>query len=512
MPQKTVLNLPINRVEGDLNVRIELDDGHVADAWCSGTMFRGFEQILKGRGALDGLVITPRVCGICSTAHLTAASRALDAIAGVEIPDNALRLRNVALMVEIFQSDMRHGFLTFMADFANAAYREHSLFEESVRRYEPFKGQSVTETVRQTKKVLEIVAILGGQWPHSSYMVPGGVVSVPQQNDILQCLYLLRQYRQWYETRVLGCEIACWNEIRSASDLDVWLTSREEHRQGEVGFFVRFAEEAGLKTIGRGCGNFISFGAFNLPEETRVKPGSEGERRLIPAGFSHGTTVEAFDAEKIAEHVSHSWFRDNGNAQHPYDAETRPYASGFEGRKYSWAKAPRYGGLPAETGPLAEAVLAGRPLFVDLVGKSGPNVLVRELARLTRPAVLLEAAEAWLREMAEVDGSYYNSPGEIVEGVGAGMTQVTRGALGHWVKIEDRKIVNYQIITPTAWHASPRDDNGVRGVIEEALVSTPVEDDQNPIAVGHVIRSFDPCLVCTVHSLAKAGRPARIQM
>ncbi len=353
MPQKIVLQMPVNRVEGDLDLKLEIVDGRVADAWCSGTMFRGFEQILEGRGALDGLVITPRVCGICGTAHLTAASRALDGIADAEVPDNGVRLRNVALMVEHIQSDVRHGFLMFMVDSANPAYRKHALYEEAQRRYEPFRGQTVIETVRETKNVLEIVAILGGQWPHSSYMVPGGVVSVPGQSDLLQCLHLLKRYRQWYETRVLGCDITRWNSIKDASDLDVWLTEKREHQESEVGFFLRFAEDAGLKAVGAGHGNFVSFGSFDLPRQTQVKPGRKDDNRLVPAGFARGTTVEAFDAEKIEEHVSHSWFRDVAEARHPFDGETRPYASGWEGRKYSWAKAPRYGGLPAETGPLA---------------------------------------------------------------------------------------------------------------------------------------------------------------
>ena len=66
MPKKKTLNLPVHRVEGDLEVRVELENGIVSDAWCTGTMYRGFENIMVGRGALDGLVITPRVCGLCS--------------------------------------------------------------------------------------------------------------------------------------------------------------------------------------------------------------------------------------------------------------------------------------------------------------------------------------------------------------------------------------------------------------------------------------------------------------
>ncbi|MDA3834845.1 MAG: nickel-dependent hydrogenase large subunit, partial [Spirochaetales bacterium] len=94
------INIPINRAEGDLEVRVDVTDGVITDAWSSGTLFRGFEEMMKGRGALDGLVITPRICGICSLTHLMAAVEALDAITGIKPPDNAFRLRNLALMAE----------------------------------------------------------------------------------------------------------------------------------------------------------------------------------------------------------------------------------------------------------------------------------------------------------------------------------------------------------------------------------------------------------------------------
>ena len=220
---KKTLNIPLNRVEGDLEIRIELADGRVVDAWSSGTMYRGIENILVGRGPLDGLVITPRICGICTTAHLTAASKALDAIAGIQPPPDAVRVRNLALTTESLQSDVRQTFLTFAADFANPAYRERPLFEEACRRYTPLKGETAIEVIRQTKRVLEIVAILGGQWPHSSYMVPGGIATVPSLADLLQCRHLLAAYRSWYETRILGCPIERWREVRSQAGLDGWL-------------------------------------------------------------------------------------------------------------------------------------------------------------------------------------------------------------------------------------------------------------------------------------------------
>ncbi len=121
MSQKKIIVLPLNRVEGDLEVKIEIENGIITQASCAGIMYRGFENILVGRAALDGLVITPRICGICTTAHLYAAAKALDMLYNVQPPDNAIKIRNSTLMVEHIQSDMRHAFLLFMADFTNPA-------------------------------------------------------------------------------------------------------------------------------------------------------------------------------------------------------------------------------------------------------------------------------------------------------------------------------------------------------------------------------------------------------
>jgi Ni,Fe-hydrogenase I large subunit len=223
MPKRITLDLPLNRVEGDLEVRIELEDDIVANAWSSGTMYRGFENMLVGRGALDGLVITPRICGICSTAHLTAAALALEAAVGVTPPPDAVRIRDLSLMAEEAQSDLRHAFLMFAADFTNPIYSNSPLFAEAVRRYEPLKGETALEVIRQTKRIVEIVAILGGQWPHSSYMVPGGTTSIPSAADLLQCRHLLSHHRQWYERRILGCPLERWLAVASFSDLQLWL-------------------------------------------------------------------------------------------------------------------------------------------------------------------------------------------------------------------------------------------------------------------------------------------------
>lgn len=130
--------------------------------------------------------------------------------------------------------------------------------------------------------------------------------------------------------------------------------------------------------------------------------------------------------------------------------------------------------------------------------------MVRQLARLVRPAFLLEPMAQWLSETAaHREEGFYRSVQTIPDGAGAGLLQAARGALGHWVTVQDEKIVSYQVITPTAWNGSPRDEKGRRGAWEEALIGTPLADIGNPVQAGHVIRSFDPCLVCAVHCLTR---------
>jgi hydrogenase large subunit len=129
MKRKKINIFPVNRVEGDLEVRIEIENNRVCDAWSAGIMYRGFENLLIGRAILDGLVLTPRICGICSTSHLKAAARALDMFFRVKIPDNAVRIRNITLIAEKIQNDIRHAFMLFMVDFTNPAYQKHSLFD-----------------------------------------------------------------------------------------------------------------------------------------------------------------------------------------------------------------------------------------------------------------------------------------------------------------------------------------------------------------------------------------------
>lgn len=505
------IKLPLNRAEGDLEIFIEVVDGVVINAWSKGTMFRGFERMMEGRAALDGLVITPRICGICSLTHLSAAAGALDAITGIKPPDNAQRLRNVALMTETVQSDIRHAVLMFLVDFAHRqSYQDHPLGEEAFRRYAPLNGSAAIETIIETKKLLGIVALIGGQWPHTSFMVPGGVSNGLSLTDALKCRSILAHFKNWYERSILGCSSERWAQITTLDELDAWLDEKPEHRNSEVGFFIRFARLAKLDTLGQGHANFISYGSYPLPQETAVQ-GTQG--RLFAPGFAKGTHVEPLDLSRIQEDVSHSWFQQDAPSAHPHQGETNPFVADKNDPRYSWIKAPRYDSLPAETGALAEKIASKDILFTDLVSKLGANVLVRQLARLVRPVRYMEAMSTWLDELLQnVNADFYHKVTEIPDGRGEGLVQAARGALGHWVEVKNEKIKHYQIITPTTWNGSPRDGAGVAGAWEQALVGTPIRDLSHPIEAGHVIRSFDPCLVCAVHTVHKGKKRGRMRL
>jgi len=184
---------------------------------------------------------------------------------------------------------------------------------------------------------------------------------------------------------------------------------------------------------------------------------------------------------------------------------------GNDAEGYSWAKAPRYEGLPAETGPLAELAAAGHGLVGDILARQGPSAFLRQLARLIRPALVLPALDCWLREIVSSGDDFYLEYEPQESGTGFGLTQAHRGALGHWVQIVEEAIDHYQVITPTAWNASPRDENNRRGPWEEALVGTPAQPGRL-LAVEHVVRSFDPCLVCTVHAVDLRGGAKRSRL
>ncbi len=196
---RVTLDVDLNRVEGDLEFQIDLEEGVVADARCIGTMYRGFEQILIGRAPRDPLVITPRICGICGTAHLYSAVLALEQLGNLTPPAHAVHIRNIALMAENLQSDLRQTFLFFTPDFCHTKYAAHPLADEMAESFRSFKGRIVLESLRISRKLPELIALFGGQWPHSTYMLPGGVTLPANPRRMLDAQDIVSSVRTWFE-------------------------------------------------------------------------------------------------------------------------------------------------------------------------------------------------------------------------------------------------------------------------------------------------------------------------
>jgi len=500
MTSQTV-RIDLNRVEGDLEFELDIENNVITDARCIGTLYRGFEQILLNRAPRDAMVITPRVCGICGTAHLYSAVLALEHAWQLPVPPNATRIRNLCLMAEGVQNDLRQTFLFFTVDFCDDLYQKHELYDEVVSAFAPFEGAFHRETLEFSKKMLEIVAIFGGQWPHSSYMLPGGVVTEPTSQRVIDCLDIVNTVSQWYEQRIIGDTLDNFLALDSAEAFFTWVEKEKPAHSG-LGILTRFARSISLHQRGVGTPHMLSFGAYCDPE-TWVA-GAQSDQHWVKSGFYNGETgiISALNQNEITEHVRYSWFQDYEGGKHPWQGETVPDYQPQTDR-YTWAKAPRYADKVVQTGPLAELLIDGDALMNDLLKQEGGNAWLRQCARIRRVAYTFAHIRRSLEELLHnLNEPHIIAPSPSVytqDGEGYGLVTAARGALGHWVRIRDGVIDKYQIITPTAWNASPKDSQGVRGHWEQSLIGLAVDDPENPVEIGHVIRSHDPCLVCTVH-------------
>ena len=300
-PERRTVRMDLNRVEGDMEVRLELDGHTVTDAWCVGTMYRGFEQILVGCDPSDALVIAPRICGICSTSQLYAAASALETAYGAQIAPNGTRIRNLCLMAESVMSDARHTFLMFAPDFCNEAYGDHPLYARAMELFEPpFKGRLAAETVEATKRILAIVIAFGGQWPHSTYMMSGGVTCALDDSKLDECEAAIDAYADWYEREILACTCDEWLALETAGDFDAWMEV-PAHRESAVGVFTRFGRSIGLHELGGGTPHLLSAGCYSTPSA-----GSHRSKSAAACSPAASTTANATRSSRSATGTSPS--------------------------------------------------------------------------------------------------------------------------------------------------------------------------------------------------------------
>jgi len=224
-----------------------------------------------------------------------------------------------------------------------------------------------------------------------------------------------------------------------------------------------------------------------------------------------GDKIESVNTKKITEDIKYSWY-DSKSHLHPSRGETEPNPE--KPNAYSWLKAPRYDNKVYEVGPLARIVTTykskSNPQVIQLVDDTlGAlsvefadlySVMGRHLARALECKIIADALENMIMQV-KLDDPVCTDHTIPDSAEGMGLWGAARGALGHWIKIENGKIARYQAVVPTTWNASPMDDHGQPGPVEQAMIGTTVENAENPFELARIVRSFDPCIACAIHLL-----------
>ncbi len=478
---------PFNRVEGDLEVSLDIDGDRVRSACVNAPMYRGFEQILVGKPAHDALIYVPRICGICSVSQSVAAARALAALGGLTMPANGQHAINLMVATENLADHLTHFYLFFMPDFVRPVYGPRRWHGRAAQRFTPSTGEGVREAIAARQRWFTVLGTMAGKWPHTQSIEPGGSTRPIDAAERIRLLARVREFRGFLERELFAAPLESIAGLGNLAELSAWAQALPA--AGDFRLFLQIADELALATLGPGPGRYLSYGAYPQPEGGPA----------LGAGVwdAAAAALRPVDGEAIREDATHAWYDDSAGPAHPAAGRTVPDIDKAEA--YSWNKAPRLAGQVIETGAIARQLASQHPLIHDAVARHGGCVFTRVLARLLELAIVVPMMEQWVRALQPGE-PWCHQAALPDEGRAAGLSEAARGSLGHWLELRGGRIANYQIIAPTTWNFSPRDRDGVPGALERALEGAPVQaGETTPVAVQHIVRSFDPCMVCTVH-------------
>ncbi|HQU88773.1 MAG TPA: nickel-dependent hydrogenase large subunit [Denitromonas sp.] len=376
------------------------------------------------------------------------------------------------------------------------------------------------------KEIVKIHTIFGGKNPHPNWLVGGMPCAINMDG-----------------TGAVGAiNMERLNLVKSIIDRSIEFIDQVyvPDLKAIASFYKDWTYGGGLSSM-----SVLSYG--DIPDRANDYSGSN---LLLPRGaiingdLSKIHEVDLRDPSEIQEFVDHSWYKyaDESKGLHPWDGETEPnftlgpktqgtktnIKSLDEEGKYSWIKAPRWKGHAMEVGPLSRYIIGyvqNKPEFKEPTDKLLTDLglpLEALFSTLGRTAARgLEASWAahkmryfFDKLMANIKAGDSNTaniekwdPSRWPkEAKGVGFTEAPRGALGHWIKIRDGKIDNYQAVVPTTWNGSPRDGKGQIGAFEAALMNTPVAVADQPLEILRTLHSFDPCLACSTHVMSPDGQ------
>jgi hydrogenase large subunit len=552
MAKRIVID-PITRIEGHLRIDCEVDGGKVTNAWASGTMWRGVEQILLGRDPRDAWAITQRFCGVCTTVHAIASVRAVENALQMAVPKNAQYIRNLMIAAHAIHDEIVHFYHLSALDWvdvtsaAKADPKATAALAESLSDW-PMNGAKVHAATKERLGALIASGQLGifanGYWGHPAMKLPPEV-NLLAVTHYLQALEVQRKANKIVS--ILGSKTPHVQNVavggvsnpialnsQSVLSIERLLAVKEaidELKQFitqvytiDVAAIAAFYPE--WTAIGKGVTNYLAAPDFPLDERGTKFVTSGG---YIPDGNLAAmkpitTFGDALLHDNVAESVKHSWYQGGKGPLHPYKGETVAEHAEFQDQgKYSFVKSPTFDGKPAQVGPLArvlvavaakdEAILAHLTRVISTVESIAKikvplsalhSTIGRHAARAIMCARNVEILEQqWGLLMANLgagDTTTFEKPVFPDHEVsGFGIHEAPRGMLSHWIVIDKGVIKNYQAVVPTTWNAAPRNEDDQIGPYESSLIGTPLADPELPLEVLRTIHSFDPCLACAVH-------------
>jgi hydrogenase large subunit len=559
----TIIVDPFTRIEGHLKVTVFTNTSNMAtDAQCSGTLWRGIERILNKRDPRDAPQITGRICGVCPTPHQLASAAAIDVAQGITvddgistagdidnysttIPANGTIIRNLIHGSEYLMSHITHLYALSALDFIDTStYPGMAPWVPSYTASDMLDGSTglggalvaaYVKALDIRRRCASLGAMWGGRKPMQNAIVPGGVTTnldttyprTPVSTDY-------DKYGPFNLGDTINNFVSQLNIVRDFVN-QTYIPNVLLVATSYTKYFYSGTTNAYL----------LSYGDFEY-----TGTGTLAIKRGLVSPALGGVS---FDQANILEYVdySHYAYGLNETALHPFAGRTDATVKTSPQISYSWLKAPRYNnaGTPVvcEVGPLARVVntyargggptvsqtgtlvtawsavpanynvinLVTAALGVINTALGGTTNTARLLSTLGRHAAraleakyVADAMAAWVTTIntSQSAYTYKKLPKQI--SAGFGLREAQRGALGHWIKIENKKIAKYQCVVPTTWNASPKDALGNHGPAEEALIGTTLGNttEEQIVNILRTLHPFDFCIACSVHVVGADGK------
>jgi hydrogenase large subunit len=550
---------PVTRVAGALAFHsvVDLEKKKVISTNSMATLFRGYEVILKGRDPRDAAYISSRACGVCGGVHATCSALAIEMALGIKPPPLGVVMRNILLAIEYLYDHPLHLFLLAGPDYSEELVREtnpelidkaantkaknkdvhgYDTILDIMKDLNPLKGKLYLEALSMTRVAREAYVLIGGKYPHPQSVVPGGLsvtITISTLNEVYSRLVKFFDYSQkttgiWDDVFDFFLEsnpeyAKCG--VRPATMMDTGVWDRPDFYDATFENCDKWGE-ARWSTPG-----VLVDGEVVTTKLTQLNAGMEE--------FIEHSYYEKWDGHKYKEDPLGTPLSPN----HPWNKETIPKPGKQSWReRYSWDTSPTWDRMPMEAGAYtrmyltAKAKIAPDSKFLENTGHSMKihvpkhylpaktlewhipehwNAFERNRARAyCIPYSAMVAMDNWLlaMELLKQGETKISTPFEIPKTgthIGFGAWGAGRGFLTHHLVVEKGLIQNYQIITPSTLNAAPRTPWGTPGPYEEAVLNTPVlekfdkPEDYKGIDILRAIRSFDPCMPCTTHIMAK---------